>query len=157
MAYRDLETITEKCTFMDYSDIFLKLKEKGMNFSQLKEELSLAENSIQQINEKKPLSFNDEQKIRKHLNIDGSFFKEEYYFDYPSTPEGISDKWKAIELFVKLRASNFSILVDRIPGGENKYKLIGNVNGKYYEKEDDFAYDTSAIIVFASYVKDYLD
>lgn len=41
MAYKDLEAITESQTIIDYTDIFLKLQEKGMNFSQLKELLVL--------------------------------------------------------------------------------------------------------------------
>lgn len=157
MAYKGLDSTVESHTFMDYSEIFLKLNKKGMRLSQLIAVLSLPEKTVQQINDKKPLSLSDEQKIREYLSIDGTFFRKEYYFSFPSTLEGHSDKWKAIELYEKMKAHNFTILVDRIPHREDKYKLIGYVNGAYYEKEDDFAYDTSAIIVLASYIEEYLD
>lgn len=157
MAYKNLDAITESRTFLDYTDIFLKLQDRNMSFSQLKEHLSLSDNILLQIQEKKPLSFEDEQKIKEYLDIKTGFFKKEYYFDYPLTQGGASDKWKAIELFEKLKAHNFTILVDKVKNGENKYKLLGNVNGDYYEKEETFAYDTSAIIVLASYIKDSLN
>lgn len=157
MAYKDLESVTEKFTFMDYTDLFAKLKEMGISFSDLKKNLSLESDSYQLIQEKKPLSLNDEGKIRSYLGIKTTFFKTEYYFDYPQTVEGHDDKWKAIDLFEKLKAHKFSILVDKNSKDENKYKLIGSINGDYYEKEDRFSYDTSAIIVLASYVEDYLN
>lgn len=157
MAYRDLESITEKLTFWDYTDLFEKLQEKGMKFSQLKEVLTLKDDSLQQIQNKKPLSFKDEQNIKKYLDLKSNFAKTEYFFDYPPTIEGSADRWKAIELFIKLKEHNFSILVDKRTDGENKYKLVGNVNGEYYEQEVIFSYDTSAIIVLASYVQDSLN
>ena len=156
MAYKNLESTVEIHTFFDYDDVFLKLSEKGLRFSSLIAELSLSENIVQQIKDNKPLSTSDEQKIKEYLSIDGSFFRKEYYFSYPHTPEGILDRSRAFELYKKMKDRNFSILVDRVPHGESTYKLIGNVNGEYYEKECLFTYDTSAIIVLASYVKAYL-
>lgn len=157
MAYKDLEAITESRTFFDYTDISVKLQEKGMNFSQLKESLSLDDNCIQSIRENKLLSFEDEQKIRAYLDIKSAFIKKEYYFDYPPTVEGHSDKWEAIKLFENMKIHHFSILVDKKTSGEHKYKIIGSINGSYYEKEEQFSYDTSAIIVFASYLKEILN
>ncbi len=157
MAYRDLETITESQTLIDYTDIFLKLQEKGMNYSQLKELLSLSDKSFQQIQERNFLSWEDEKKIKEYLEIKTDFCRKEYYFDFPPTQDGISDKWKAIELFEKMKAHNFKILVDQQTNGEKKYKLIGNVDGNYYEKEVSFMYDTSAIIALASFISDDLN
>lgn len=157
MAYKDLEAITESQTIIDYTDIFLKLQEKGMNFSQLKELLALSENSFQQIQEKKFLSWEDEKKIKEYLNIQDDFCKKEYYFDFPPTQDGISDKWKAIKIFEKMKAHNFKILVEQSTNGEKNYKLIGNVDGNYYEKEVCYMYDTSAIIALASFIADNLN
>lgn len=155
--FKDLENITETRVFCDYTDIFVRLKEKGISFAQLKEMLDLSENCISAIQDKKVLPFADEEKITSHLDIKSSFMRKEYYFECPSTPEGISDKWKAIDLFEKMKSHRFSILVDRNPGGENRYKIIGNINGSIYEREENFAYDTSAIIVFYSYIEEHLN
>lgn len=157
MAYRDLDAITESQMLIDYTDIFLKLQEKSMSFSQLKEHLSLSDNSFQQIQEKKFLSWEDEKKIKEFLDIKKDFCKKEYYFDFPPTQDGFADKWKAIELFEKMKANNFKILVNQQTNGEKQYKLIGNVNGNYYEQEVSFQYDTSAIIALASFITDSLN
>lgn len=157
MAYKDLEAITEHITSIDYTEIFLKLQEKNMSFSQLKEQLSLSDDSFQKIKEKKPLSYREEEKIKSYLEIKDSLYKTEYFFSYPTTLEGLADKQKALLLYEKLKAHNFTILVDQRIGKENKYKLIGNVNGTYYEQEVELSYDTSAIIVFASYVEEALN
>lgn len=154
--FKDLENTTESRIIYDYDDIFAQLKERGITFSQLKETLALSENCFQAIKNHEIMPFEDEAKIKTYLDIKSTFMKKEYYFEFPSTSEGISDKWKAIKLFEKMKAHRFSILVDRNPKGENRYKIIGNIGGTIYEREEHFAYDTSAIIVFYSYIEEYL-